>query len=216
MKCGVEIEFAANMDRGDDRPAIFNVLQIRPISVDSRNAEVDWNEIDCENALIYSESALGTGWIKGVRDIVYLKRDKFDVTKTTQMASELSLLNRQMRDAHLNYVLIGYGRWGSSIPSLGVPVQWSDISESKVIVECSLENFRVDPSQGTHFFQNLTSFNAGYIDVDPYHGDNCVFDYEKLETLPAVEETDYIRHVRLEHELDICIDGLGHKALIKI
>ena len=216
MKCGVEIEFAANMDRGDDRPAIFNVLQIRPISVDSRNAEVDWNGIDCDNALIYSESALGTGWINGVRDIIYLKRDKFDVTKTTQMASELSLLNRQMRDAHLNYVLIGYGRWGSSIPSLGVPVQWSDISESKVIVECSLENFRVDPSQGTHFFQNLTSFNAGYIDVDPYHGDNCVFDYEKLETLPAVEETDYIRHVRLEHELDICIDGLGHKALIKM
>ena len=215
MKCGVEIEFAANMDRGDGLPAIFNVLQIRPISVDSRNADVDWNGIDCDGALIYSESALGTGWIKGVRDIVYLKRDRFDVTKTTQMASELTAINRQMRDAHTAYVLIGYGRWGSSIPSLGVPVQWSDISEAKVIVECSLENFRVDPSQGTHFFQNLTSFNAGYIDLDPYRGDNCVFNYDALEAMPAVEETEFVRHVRAERDMDICIDGLGHKALIK-
>lgn len=215
MKCGVEIEFAANMDREDGLPAIFNVLQIRPISVDSRNADVDWNGIDCDGALIYSESALGTGWIKGVRDIVYLKRDRFDVTKTTQMASELTAINRQMRDAHTAYVLIGYGRWGSSIPSLGVPVQWSDISEAKVIVECSLENFRVDPSQGTHFFQNLTSFNAGYIDLDPYRGDNCVFNYDALEAMPAVEETEFVRHVRAERDMDICIDGLGHKALIK-
>lgn len=215
MKCGVEIEFAANMDREDGLPAIFNVLQIRPISVDSRNADVDWNGIDCDGALIYSESALGTGWIKGVRDIVYLKRDRFDVTKTTQMASELTAINRQMRDAHANYVLIGYGRWGSSIPSLGVPVQWSDISEAKVIVECSLENFRVDPSQGTHFFQNLTSFNAGYIDLDPYRGNNCVFDYDALEAMPAVGETEFIRHVKFERDIDICIDGLGHKALIK-
>lgn len=215
MKCGVEIEFAANMDREDGLPAIFNVLQIRPISVDSRNADVDWNGIDCDGALIYSESALGTGWIKGVRDIVYLKRDRFDVTKTTQMASELTAINRQMRDAHTAYVLIGYGRWGSSIPSLGVPVQWSDISEAKVIVECSLENFRVDPSQGTHFFQNLTSFNAGYIDLDPYRGDNCVFDYDALEAMSVVEETEFVRHVRAERDMDICIDGLGHKALIK-
>ena len=215
MKCGVEIEFAANMDREDGLPAIFNVLQIRPISVDSRNADVDWNGIDCDGALIYSESALGTGWIKGVRDIVYLKRDRFDVTKTTQMASELTAINRQMRDAHTAYVLIGYGRWGSSIPSLGVPVQWSDISEAKVIVECSLENFRVDPSQGTHFFQNLTSFNAGYIDLDPYRGDNCVFNYDALEAMPVVEETEFVRHVRAERDMDICIDGLGHKALIK-
>lgn len=216
MKCGVEIEFAANMDRSDDLPAIFNVLQIRPISVDSRNTDVDWNDIDCDGSLIYSESALGTGWIKGVRDVIYLKRDRFDVTKTTVMASELKDINCRMRDSHACYVLIGYGRWGSSIPSLGVPVQWSDISEAKVIVECSLENFRVDPSQGTHFFQNLTSFNAGYIDLDPYRDHNCVFDYDALEAMPAVEETEYVRHVRLDREMDICIDGLGHKALIKI
>lgn len=216
MKCGVEIEFAANMDRGEDKPSIFNVLQIRPISVDSLNVDVDWNNVDTDGALVYSENALGTGWIKGVHDIVYLKRETFDTSRTCQMASELKALNARMRAEKRNYVLIGYGRWGSSIPSLGVPVQWSDISEAKVIVECSLDNFRVDPSQGTHFFQNLTSFNAGYIDVDPYRCGSDQFDYESLQTMPAVGETEYMRHVRLERELEICIDGRSGKAYLKM
>lgn len=216
MKCGVEIEFAANMDRGEDKPSIFNVLQIRPISVDSLNVDVDWNNVDTDGALVYSENALGTGWIKGVHDIVYLKRETFDTSRTCQMASELKALNARMRAEKRNYVLIGYGRWGSSIPSLGVPVQWSDISEAKVIVECSLDNFRVDPSQGTHFFQNLTSFNAGYIDVDPYRCGSDQFDYESLQAMPAVGETEYMRHVRLERELEICIDGRSGKAYLKM
>jgi len=141
--------------------------------------------------------------------------DAFDTQKTVQMARELTAMNNRMRTEHLNYVLIGYGRWGSSIPSLGVPVQWGDISEAKVIVECSLEDFRVDPSQGTHFFQNLTSFNAGYINVDPFSGSGDVFDYEALEKLPAVEETEFLRHVRFDRELEICIDGRNNKAFVK-
>ena len=162
MKCGVELEFAADIDRGGDPNKLpkFNVLQIRPISVDSRNANVNWDEIDTDGALILSESALGVGWIKGVSDVIYLKRDTFDTAKTPAIAREIAALNNRMRAEGRNYMLIGYGRWGSSISSLGVPVQWGDISEAKVIVECSLEDFRVDPSQGTHFFQNLTSFNA--------------------------------------------------------
>ncbi len=215
MKCGVEIEFAANMDRRDDLPSIFNVLQIRPISVDSRNVDVDWENIDTGNPIVYSGSALGTGWIDGVSDIVYLRQDTFDVTKTRQMAMELTQLNNRFRSEGRNYILIGYGRWGSSIPSLGVPVQWSDISEAKVIVECSLKDFRVDPSQGTHFFQNLTSFNAGYINVDPCPGKPDVFDYEALERIAPVCETEFLRHVRLDRSLEICIDGRESKALIK-
>ena len=131
------------------------------------------------------------------------------------MARELAAMNNRMRAQGLNYVLIGYGRWGSSIPSLGVPVQWGDISEAKVIVECSLENFRVDPSQGTHFFHNLTSFNAGYINVDPYSGRGDVFDYEALAKLPVIEETEFLRHVKFDRELEICIDGRNSKAMIK-
>ncbi len=217
MKCGVEIEFAADIDRGGDKNKLpkFNVLQIRPISVDSRNVDVDWDEIDTSGAILQSDSALGTGWIKGLTDVIYLKMDAFDTQKTVQMARELTAMNSRMRKEGRNYVLIGYGRWGSSIPSLGVPVQWGDISEAKVIVECSLEDFRVDPSQGTHFFQNLTSFNAGYINVDPYSGRGDTFEYDELQKLPAIEETEFLRHVRFDRELEICIDGRNSKAMIK-
>ena len=217
MKCGVELEFAADIDRGGDPNKLpkFNVLQIRPISVDSRNTNVNWEEIDTDGSLILSESALGIGWIKGVSDVIYLKKDAFDIAKTPVMAREIAALNNKMRAEGRNYMLVGYGRWGSSISSLGVPVQWGDISEAKVIVECSLEDFRVDPSQGTHFFQNLTSFNAGYINVDPYSGDENVFDYARLEQMPALDETDYLRHVRFDRELEICIDGRNSKAMVK-
>ena len=161
-----------------------------------------------------SESALGVGRIDGVSDVVYLKKEAFSTLKTTQIAAEVSKLNAAMRSAGKNYVLIGFGRWGSSIPSLGVPVNWSDISEAKVIVECSLEDFRVDPSQGTHFFQNLTSFNVGYVNVDPFSARNDAMDFDILDSMPAVFETQYIRHVRFETPLQIYVDGHAGRALI--
>ena len=171
--------------------------------------------MDNGGALLESSSALGTGWIDGIRDVIYLKREAFDTARTAHMAAEMKMRNSVLRGEHVNYVLIGFGRWGSSIPSLGVPVQWSDISEAKAIVECSLETFRVDPSQGTHFFQNLTSFNAGYINVDTFAGRGDVLDLDRLNSMPAVWETDYIRHVRFDRELEICIDGRASRALIK-
>ena len=215
VKCGVEIEFAANLDVGPDSPAIFNVLQVRPISSDGLGAEVDWSKIDTSDALVSSGSAIGPGWIGGVHDIVYLKASAFDVLKTQQMANELKELNARMRTAGLNYALVGYGRWGSSIPSLGVPVQWGDISEARAIVECCLENFRVDPSQGTHFFQNMTSFNAGYVNVNPFARDGECFDAARLDAMPAAYETEYLRQVHFDRELQICIDGRTGRALIK-
>ena len=215
VKCGVEIEFAANLDVGPDSPAIFNVLQVRPISSDGLGAEVDWSKIDTSDALVSSGSAIGPGWISGVRDIVYLKASAFDVLKTQQMAAELKELNARMRTAGLNYALVGYGRWGSSIPSLGVPVQWGDISEARAIVECCLENFRVDPSQGTHFFQNMTSFNAGYVNVNPFARDGECFDAARLDAMPAAYETEFLRQVHFEQDLQICIDGRAGRALIK-
>ena len=215
IKCYVEIEFAARLD-GEGRQ-LFNVLQIRPISVDSRNAVVNWNEVDSTGAFLTSGSALGTGWIENVRDIVYLRPEKFDALKTREIAKSITSLNAQMRKEGRQYVLIGFGRWGSSIPSLGVPVYWSDISEAKVIVEASLEDFRIDPSQGTHFFQNLTSFNVGYINVDEYSRPNDdKLDFGVLDALPAVAEGEYFRHVRLDNPMQICIDGKGGKAMLKI
>ncbi len=215
VRCGVEIEFAANLDVGPDSPAIFNVLQVRPISSDGLGAEVDWSGVDTEGAIVSSGSAIGPGWIKGVRDFVYLRESGFDTLKTRQMAAELRELNNRMRAEGRNYVLVGYGRWGSSIPTLGVPVQWSDISEARAIVECCLDHFRVDPSQGTHFFQNMTSFNAGYVNVNPFARAGECFDAARLDAMPAEFETQFLRLVRFPEELQICIDGRTGKALIK-
>ena len=215
MKCCVEIEFAASLSSNPDEPSEFNVLQIRPISIDSRNADVDWSKIGTDGAILSSSSALGIGWINGIRDIVYIKKSAFDTLKTREIASDVTALNSRMRQEGRNYVLIGFGRWGSSIPSLGVPVAWSDISEAKAIVECCLEDFRVDPSQGTHFFQNMTSFNAGYINVNPYERKGDFLDFDALDAVEAVEETTYLRHIRVEQDLSVCIDGRSSKAVIK-
>lgn len=213
IKCPVEIEFAVNLER---EPQIFHVLQIRPISADSLTAKVDWNQIDESDAFMRSDNALGIGQIEGVRDIIYLRREAFDVLRTREMAETIRTWNARMRQEGRSYLLIGYGRWGSQIPTLGVPVQWSDISEAKAIAECSLENFRIEPSQGSHFFQNLTSFNVGYMNIDPWARSAEHYDESILNALPAVEETDLVRHVRLDDDLRMYIDGFKSHACIAL
>lgn len=211
MKCSVEIEFAADLEN-----SLFHLLQIRPISSDSIKTEVDWKTIDESGAIIRSSCALGTGWIPDLADIVYVRKDSFDKMHTREIAEELKELNARFREEGRNYVLIGFGRWGSSIPTLGIPVVWSDISEVKALVECSLADFRVDPSQGSHFFQNLTSFNAGYISVDEFSRPSDHIDFEALDSMPAFSETRYLRHIRLDEEAAVCVDGRTGKAIMKI
>ena len=211
MKCSVEIEFAADLDN-----RVFHMLQIRPISSDGLRSEVDWEKVSCEHALVRSSSSLGTGWITDVKDIVYVKRDSFDKMRTAEIAAEITALNTRFRNQGVSYLLIGYGRWGTHIPSLGIPVDWSDISEAKALVECSLEDFRVDPSQGSHFFQNLTSFNVGYVSVDEFSRKDDFIDHQALMALPALSESEFVRHIRLEKPLQLCVDGRTGKALIGI
>ena len=213
MKTCVEIEFAANLDRGG-RLSIFNVLQIRPIANAAAETSYDWSKVDTSQAIVYSESALGTGVVEGISDVVYLRPEAFDPAKTQIMAEQVTRLNSAMREQGRGYVLAGFGRWGSSNPWLGVPVKWSDISEAKVIVECGLDNFRIEPSQGTHFFQNMTSFGVGYITVNPYAGDGSL-SFETLDAMSAVYETEFLRQVRFEQPLEICIDGVNNKGIIK-
>ena len=213
MKCDVELEFAADIER--DGIMDFSVLQVRPISADSRFADVDWNSVDSEGAFLKSECALGTGWIEGVQDIVYLKESGWDVLRTGEIAREVAAVNARMQASGKGYVLIGFGRWGTSQPSLGVPVNWGDISEAKAIVECSLKDFQIDPSQGTHFFQNLTSFNVGYVNVNQFARPSEALDFGWLDSLPAESETQYLRHVRLGSPLSICIDGKTGRAMMK-
>ncbi len=216
MRCAVEMEFAADLDRPKGESSVFNVLQIRPISSDSRDEAVDWSKVDLQEAFLTSGSALGTGWIEDVRDLVYLRAENFDVLRTQEIAGELTALNDRLRERGRGYALIGFGRWGSSIPSLGVPVSWSDISEARVIVECCLENFRVDPSQGTHFFQNMTSFNVGYVNVNSFARPGDKLDFAALDALPAEEQTHWLRLLHFEKPLRICVDGRGNRALFAI
>ena len=212
IKTPVEIEFAANLE---SNPQLFHVLQIRPISADSLTAKVDWDAIDEDGAFLRSGSALGVGQIDDIQDIIYLRRDAFDVLRTREMAETIRQWNNRMRQEGRQYLLIGFGRWGSQIPTLGVPVLWGDISEAKAIAECSLDNFRIEPSQGSHFFQNMTSFNVGYINIDPWARPEDLYDEEVLNALPALEETDLVRHVRLDQPLEMYVDGFNNKAICK-
>ncbi len=214
IKTPIEIEFAVNLEH---EPQIFHVLQIRPISADSLTAKVDWDRVDETGAFMRSNNALGVGEIEGVSDIIYLRQETFDILRTREMATTLREWNNRLRQEGRQYLLIGFGRWGSQIDSLGVPVQWGDISEAKAIAECSLPNFRVEPSQGSHFFQNMTSFNVGYINVDPWARPNAdEYDQSILDALPAIEETELMRHVRLNKSLEMVIDGFANKAVIKL
>ncbi len=213
IKTPLEIEFAVNLEH---EPQIFHVLQIRPISADSLTAKVEWEKVDENGAFLRSGNALGVGKTEDVTDIIYLRKEAFNVLRTQEMAATLREWNNKMRQEGRQYLLIGYGRWGSQIPTLGVPVQWGDISEAKAIAECSLPDFRIEPSQGSHFFQNMTSFNVGYINVDPW-ARPLTDEYNQtiLDALPAIEETELIRHVRLSKPLEMYIDGFANKALIK-
>ena len=213
MRCPVEVEFAANMDVAPGEQQIFNLLQIRPIIDSQDNRPVAWEELDRSKAVIYGENALGTGLMGDIADIIYIKPEAFSSLATEQIAEELLGLNTRMRDEGRSYVLVGPGRWGSSDPFLGVPVKWTHISEAKVIVECGIPQFEVEPSQGTHFFQNVTSLGVGYLTIAPYRGDG-VFRIEALEALPAHAEGRYLRQVRLPEPLWISIDGRSNKGMI--
>lgn len=215
MRCPVEVEFAANMDVGPAERQTLNLLQIRPIIDSQDNRPVDWSRIDPAQAIVYSEHALGVGRMGGIADVVYVRPDKFDPLRTREIAEELLAVNAQMRVEGRGYVLVGPGRWGSSDPFLGVPVKWTHISEAKVIVETSLSGFSVEPSQGTHFFQNVTSLGVGYQTIDELHGDGR-FDAARLDRMAAVHEGEYLRAVRFAEPLEVCIDGRTGRGYVGV
>jgi len=202
----VEIEFAINMNKQDPRIATFYLLQIRPIVDNKEVMNEDLSVIQQEDTILSSTSVLGHGIINDVQDVIYVKTGAFNATNNQLIAYDIEKMNRKFTGTETNYVLVGPGRWGSSDPWLGIPVKWPHISNAKVIVECGLENYRVDPSQGTHFFQNLTSFGVGYFTINPFKGEGW-FDEDYLNQLPAVEETEYLRHVRLHAPIVIKMDG---------
>ena len=214
MRCPVEVEFAVNMDVAPGQRQVFNLLQIRPIIDNQDNRSIDWNEVDASRALIYGEQALGIGQMTDIADIIYVKSEAFDSLSTEKIAEELLTLNNRMRDQGRPYILVGPGRWGSSDPFLGVPVKWNHISEARGIVECGIEKFDVEPSQGTHFFQNVTSLGVGYLTINPFRGDG-LFREKELDARQALYDGTYLRQVRFDSPLWVCIDGRSNKGMVR-
>ena len=215
MRRPVEIEFACNLtSNAQGTSGDFYLLQIRPI-VDSKQVlDEDLAAIPDEQCLLRSHNSLGHGISEDVVDVVYVKTDdEFTAANNPHIADEIEQMNRKFLDADKNYVLVGPGRWGSSDYWLGIPVKWPHISAARVIVETGLKNYHVDPSQGTHFFQNLTSFGVGYFTINTYTGDG-VFQKEILDSMPAIEETEFVRHVRFEHPLKIMMDGKKQHGVV--
>ena len=201
----VEIEFAVTLD-APNKSGVFYLLQVRPMVDVKADLAEDLNLIPDEKVVLKSFNSLGHGIMEDVHDLIYVKTEGYNAGNNPTIAYEIEKLNRKFLDEGKHYVLVGPGRWGSSDSWLGIPVKWPHISAARVIVEAGLSNYRVDPSQGTHFFQNLTSFGVGYFTINAYMNDG-IYNKEYLDTLPVVEETKYLRHVRFESPIVIKMDG---------
>ena len=214
MRRPVEIEFACNIN--EDKSGEFYLLQIRPIVDAKEMLDEDITKISDDDCLLRSHSSLGHGISEDITDVVYVKYDdNFSAMNNFYVADDIERINRKFLADGTNYVLIGPGRWGSSDQYLGVPVKWPHISAARVIVEVALKNYRVEPSQGTHFFQNLTSFGVGYLTIDTNDSKvGGVIRKEVLDAMPAIEETEYVRHVRFDKPLKIMMDGKKQEGLV--
>jgi hypothetical protein len=210
MSGPVEIEFAVNLET---HPREFAVLQIRPYSLGNDAESVDLTGIDRDLVLADSQMALGNGIVDRMHDIIYVRPECFDAAKTVAIAGEIAALNQTLRAAGRFSLLIGPGRWGSSNSWLGIPVTWAQISSARVIIETSLDNFVVDPSQGSHFFHNLTSMGIAYLTVSP-HGGSGRLDWSWLDRQPLVAETEFVRHVRPAEPIQVRIDGRSSQGVV--
>lgn len=213
MNKPIEIEFAMELSTEKGKPSLFNVLQIRPI-VDGRAAiDEDLDEINPKEIIIFAHHALGNGIIDNIFDIVYIRPESFNPAENLHTAEKVGNINAKFLAEERNYVLVGPGRWGSSDPWLGIPVKWPQISAARLIVESGLHHYRIDPSQGTHFFQNLTSFGVGYFTINPFINDG-LYDLDFLNQQPAFYEDEVIRHVRFNNPLMVMIDGKKNLGVI--
>ncbi|WP_321481006.1 PEP/pyruvate-binding domain-containing protein [uncultured Bacteroides sp.] len=212
MRRPIEIEFAVTIDH-EHKSGLFYLLQIRPIVDGKEVIDEDLSAIQDENVILRSDNSLGNGVIDDVYDVIYVKTENYSASNNQSIAYELEKLNKEFLSEGKNYVLVGPGRWGSSDSWLGIPVKWPHISAARVIVEAGLTNYRIDPSQGTHFFQNLTSFGVGYLTVNAYINQG-VYDVVYLDAMPAVHETTYLRHVHFDKPMLIKMDGRKKQGVI--
>ena len=214
MRRPVEIEFAVNFD-ARTKSGVFYLLQIRPMIDVKAGLEEDLSVIPDEKLLLKSENSLGHGVMDDIQDVIYVKTEGYSASNNQLIAYDIEKLNRRFLDEGKHYILVGPGRWGSSDTWLGIPVKWPNISAARIIVEAGLTNYRVDPSQGTHFFQNLTSFGVGYFTINAYMNDG-IYNQALLDSMPAVEETKYLRWVRFEKPLSVKMDGKKKLGVVEL
>jgi len=213
MGTPVEIEFALDLTRDANYKTTFYLLQIKPLIGAEQDYQVNMDKINRDEILIFSEKSMGNGLIKDISDVIYIDNQIFDKSKTQEMVLEIEKLNIMMRKENRKYILIGPGRWGTRDPWIGIPVNWTQISHAKTIVETSLEGYPLDASSGSHFFHNVTSMNVGYFSVQPELG-NSFIDYEMLNKQPLISKTNFFRHVRFENALNLHMDGRKRMAVV--
>jgi hypothetical protein len=207
----VEIEFAVDLAPDEEGDATFYILQVKPLLMPSEDYTFKPEELDKEKLILYAEKSMGNGVIKSMSDIIFIKNEVFDKTKTVEMAEEINVLNQKFKNK--KYILIGPGRWGTRDRFIGIPVNWTHISNAKVIVETSLEGFPLDASSGSHFFHNLTTMNIAYFSVFLDRNNEAV-NYDLLNNANLIEETEYYKHVRFNKPVKVIIDGKKRRSAI--
>lgn len=213
MGSPVEIEFAVDLNKAANGLPTFYLLQTKPMVETRGGMHFDISQFSRSKTLLYTETSLGNGEINDIYDVIYIDRDKFDKMKTLDMVGEIEYLNGLMAQKNRHYILIGPGRWGTRDQFLGIPVNWSQISHAKIIVEISLENFPLDSSLGSHFFHNITSMNIGYFSVSSL-SDAEFINWDRLYEEKVLHNTNYFRHVRFKEPLRVLMDGKDKKSVI--
>ncbi|MGZ3317585.1 MAG: PEP/pyruvate-binding domain-containing protein, partial [Isosphaeraceae bacterium] len=211
----VEIEFGIPLQgRPDDPPRVrVGFLQVRSMLVSDKVVDVTVEDLSDPSAIVASDRVMGNGTADDIQDIIFVRPDRFSPSHTSAIAEQLERMNRDLQQQHQPFLLIGFGRWGSSHPSLGIPVTWSQISGARAIVEATLPEMNVELSQGSHFFHNLSSFRATYFMVQ--HGRRFGINWEWLNRQPVIHETDLIRHVRPTQRLSVHVDGRTARGVIR-
>jgi hypothetical protein len=215
MGSPVEMEFAIDLNKGDNGWPTFYLLQLKPLIRREDDVEIDLNELDRENMLLLSQKGMGNGKIKGIQDVLYVDIDNFDRTRTKEIAAEILEFNKLLCDEDRKYILIGPGRWGTRDEFTGIPVRWAHINNAKVIVEIGLPDFPLDASLGSHFFHNVTSMNVGYFSVPLIDGNEFV-NMKLLASQELIREGKFIKWVRFERSLEVLMDGRKRTAVVRM
>ncbi|MCK5152717.1 MAG: hypothetical protein KAQ93_00035 [Spirochaetales bacterium] len=214
MGIPVEIEFAVDLKKTTDILPTFYLLQVRPLSHNEEEVNIEPENLTKEKSILYSTEAMGNGFIKDISDIVYLDPHKFDKTRTMDMKEEIKKINNLLKEQNRDYILIGPGRWGTRDRFLGIPVHWGEINKAGIIIETGLHDFDIEPSQGSHFFHNLVAMNIGYLNIPFHHKGDSFIDWEYLRSMKPINKQEFFTHVSRDIPFTILMDGKAGNAVV--